>query len=78
MKILFVGGHGTLVANVLAELRKADNPIKYLQMQHRPELADVGAVDPLHHQHRKKVTRLFQSIASVVFMKFRLVRFSKD
>ena len=77
MKILFVGGHGTLVAIVLAELRKADIPITYLQMQHRPELADVGAADPPHRQHRKKVAWLFQSIASMAFYEISLGKIFK-
>lgn len=43
-------------ANVLAAARKAAIPIIYLQMQHRPDLADMGAADSPHRQRHARLS----------------------
>jgi len=43
-------------ARVLAAARKAGIPVIYLQMQHRPDLADMGAADSPHRQRHMRLS----------------------
>ena len=43
-------------ANVLAAARKAGIPVIYLQMQHRADLADMGASDSPHRQRHARLS----------------------
>lgn len=42
-------------ASVLAAARKAGLPVIYLQMQHRPDMADMGARDSPHRQRHARM-----------------------
>lgn len=42
-------------ARVLAAARRADIPVIYLQMQHRADLADMGAADSPHRQRHARM-----------------------
>jgi ureidoacrylate peracid hydrolase len=43
-------------AKVLVEARKAGIRVVYLQMQHRPDLADMGAADSPHRQRHMRLS----------------------
>jgi len=43
-------------AKVLDAARKAGIPIVYLQMQHRPDMADMGAADSPHRQRHMRLS----------------------
>ncbi len=43
-------------ARVLTAARKANIPVIYLQMQHRPDMADMGAADSPHRQRHARMS----------------------